>query len=106
MKIFYKYEDGFKNCTLYMEKIVRAPMINLLATFAEAQLFSSWVPLNKRSEILGKVSNFRQSAEFEFKLPWPLANRTFQVQACGIALPEENGSILTISSIKGDTWLG
>ena len=77
VKIFYKLEAGLKNCTLYMEKIVHAPLINLLAVFAEAQLFNQWVPLNKRSEILSKVSNFRQAAEFEFKLPWPLSNRTF-----------------------------
>jgi len=36
VKIFYKYEDGFRNCTLYMEKVIQAPMINLLAIFAEA----------------------------------------------------------------------
>ena len=106
VKIFYKLEDGLKNCTLYMEKIVRAPLINLLAVFAEAQLFNQWVPLNRRSEILRKVTNFRQAAEFEFKLPWPLSNRTFQLQACGIALPVENGAILTLSSIQSETWLG
>ena len=36
VKIFYKYEDGFRNCTLYMEKVINAPLINLLAIFAEA----------------------------------------------------------------------
>ena len=40
VRIFYKHEDGFRNCTLYMEKIINAPMINLLAIIAEAQLFS------------------------------------------------------------------
>ena len=79
LKIFYKLEDGLTNCTLYMEKVVHAPLINLLALIAEAQLFNQWVPLNRRSEILSKVSNFRQAAEFEFKLPWPLSNRTFQI---------------------------
>jgi len=28
------------------------------------------------------------------------------MQACGIALPEENGAILTLSSIHSDSWLG
>ena len=36
VKIFYKYETGFRNVTLYMEKIVNAPLINVLATLAEA----------------------------------------------------------------------
>jgi len=106
VKVFYKLEDGLRNCTLYLEKVVHASMINLLAIFAEAQLFQNWVPLNKRSEILCKVSHFRQAAEFEFKLPWPLSNRTCQIQACGIALPEDNGAILTLSSIQTDSWLG
>lgn len=36
VKIYYKHEDGFRNVTLYMEKVVNAPMINLLAVVAEA----------------------------------------------------------------------
>ena len=60
-----------------MEKVVRAPLINLLAIFAEAQLMNKWVPLMKRSEITSEVSHLRKAAEFEFKLPWPLSNRAF-----------------------------
>ena len=40
VKIFYKIEDGFRNCTLYMEKVINAPLINVLAVLAEAQLFN------------------------------------------------------------------
>ena len=36
VKIYYKLEEGLKNCTLYMEKVIQAPLINLLAVFAEA----------------------------------------------------------------------
>ena len=36
LKIFYKLEEGFANCTLYMEKVIKAPMINLMAVLAEA----------------------------------------------------------------------
>ena len=39
-KIFYKLETGFRNCTLFMQKVVEAPAINLMATLAEAQLYN------------------------------------------------------------------
>ena len=89
-----------------MEKIIQAPLINLLAIFAEAQLFRNWVPMCRRSEIIKSHSHFRKAADFEFYLPWPLANRAFRMQANGIALPDENGAILTMSSIDQDSWLG
>ena len=84
LKIFYKLEEGFANCTLYMEKVINAPMINLMAVLAEAQLYDQWIPLTKKSVVLGKVSNFRQSAEFHYKLPWPLHPRAMYIGACGI----------------------
>ena len=52
VKIFYKQENGFSNMTLYMEKVIRAPLINVLAILAEAQLMRQWVPLMKRSELV------------------------------------------------------
>ena len=84
LKIYYKLEAGFANCTLYMEKVINAPMINLMAVLAEAQLYSEWVPMTRKSVVLGKVSNFRQCAEFEYKLPWPLHPRAMFIGACGI----------------------
>ena len=81
-------------------------MINLMAVLAEAQLYDQWIPLTKKSVVLGKVSNFRQCAEFHYKLPWPLHPRAMYIGACGIQLPEENACILTLSSISGQSWLG
>ena len=84
MKIYYKLEAGFNNCTLYMEKIINAPMINLMAVLAEAQLYKDWIPMTRKSEVIGNVSNFRQCAEFEYKLPWPPHPRSMFIGACGI----------------------
>ena len=37
VKVFYKYEGGFRNITMYMEKVIRgAPIINILSILAEA----------------------------------------------------------------------
>jgi hypothetical protein len=54
-----------------MEKVIEAPMLDLMATIAEAQLYRKWVPTCRKSKIHGKKSNFRQMGEFEFNLPWP-----------------------------------
>lgn len=107
VKIFYKLESGFSNCTLFMEKVIEAPAVNLMATLAEAQLYNQWVPLTRRSTVLAKVSNFRRLGEFEYKLPFPLHPRWMHVQACGMQLKEEKACILVMSSPKlKDSWLG
>ena len=56
--------------------------------------------------MVAKKANFRQLAEFEFNLPWPLSNRGAYIQACGVDLPKENACILTMSSKEGNSWLG
>jgi hypothetical protein len=35
-KIYYRYEGGNHLCSLYLEKVVRAPIMNLMAVLAEA----------------------------------------------------------------------
>ena len=84
LKIKYKLEQGFANCTLYMEKVIQAPMLNLMAVLAEAQLYKEWIPMTKKSEVIGNASHFRKCAEFEYKLPFPFYPRSMFVGACGI----------------------
>ncbi len=75
-KIYYKFEAGSYLCSLYLEKVIDAPMINLMAVLAEAQLYKDWVPMTRKSEIIGSVSHFRKAALFEYGLPWPLYPRS------------------------------
>ena len=82
-KVFHKYEAG-KPCTIFMQKIIKAPLINLMAIMAESQLYVDWVPLCKKSKVHLVKSNFRQMAEFEFQMPWPMYPRACFVQACGM----------------------
>lgn len=58
-KIWYRYEPGQPICSLYLERVFHAPIINLMAVLAEAQLYKEWVPMTSSSEVLSKVSNFR-----------------------------------------------
>ena len=49
LKIYYRQEGGLNTITLYMEKVVKAPIVNTLATLAEGDLYKEWIPLVKRS---------------------------------------------------------
>lgn len=53
-----------KGLTLYLEAEFEAPLINLFSLLAEVQLFKSWVPMTKKSEVMGSVSHLRKMAYF------------------------------------------
>jgi hypothetical protein len=79
-----------------MEKTVKVPMINIMVTLVEAQLFSKWVPFCSKSETIAIKSNFRQLFEFEYTLPWPLYKRGVFIQISGMPLPGEQAGVFTI----------
>jgi len=35
-KIYYRKDEGFANLTVYLEKVIEAPMLNFMALLAEA----------------------------------------------------------------------
>ena len=80
--------------------------MNVMSIFAEAQLFSEWVPMTHDSDIVHEVSHLRKLARFEHKLWWPLANRETHVQACGVVLKDEKAGALTMSTVTDDSWFG
>ena len=51
-KIYYRFEGASSLCSLYLEKVITAPIINVMAVLAEAQLYKEWVPTTKRSEVV------------------------------------------------------
>lgn len=105
-KLFYRQEPGFPGITLYMEGVIKAPLMNMFAVLAEVQLFKDWIPMTKKSELLGEVSHLRKLAYIRNNLPWPFTDREIFIQACGILLKEEKACILTLSSAEGDSWFG
>ena len=95
-----------KGLTMYLEAEFEAPLINLFAVLAEVQLFKSWIPITKKSDLIGEVSHLRKLAYFRNNLPWPFSDREITLQACGIALKEDKACILTMSSVESDEWFG
>jgi hypothetical protein len=106
MKVFYKIEEGSALVTLYLEKVVKSPMINLLSLLVEADKFKDWMPAMAASEEMGHISNFRRFVRLEHKCPWPFQNRHCHLKACGMTVPENKSSYVAISSILGDKCLG
>ena len=74
-KVYYRQEPGLKGLTVYLEGVVNAPIMNLLAVISEIELFKEWLPVIKQSQMLHSVSHFRKLAYFRYKLPWPLKSR-------------------------------
>lgn len=76
IKLYYKKEKNRNLYTFYCEKLVEAPLFNLVSIIAEAQTYKNWVPLLYRSDIPYEPSHFRKSASFAVRVPWPWSNRS------------------------------
>ena len=105
LKVWYKKEEGLDLYTFYCEKLVRAPLFNLLSIIAEAQTYKDWVPLLYRSDILHEVSHFRKCGAFAVTVPWPWWNREALISVSAMPIEGEKAIIITMSSIKTETWL-
>ena len=44
LKVYYQQVKGNAQCTLYMDTVIKAPLFNLIAVIAEAQLYKTWIP--------------------------------------------------------------
>ena len=58
--------------TVFVEKTVKAPMINLISIISEVQLMKEWVPNMIRSDLIGEISHFRKLVILESKMVWPM----------------------------------
>jgi hypothetical protein len=47
IKVSYKKEEGQPTCTIKLEGIMHAPMLNLVSLANETDLFHTWIPLCK-----------------------------------------------------------
>lgn len=91
--------------SIYLEGIVNAPMINLMALLCEVDLFKEWVPLMKKANLVGEYSHLRKLAYFKVGLPWPFSDREIYLQATGIMQKEDKACVLVMSSVEEDEWM-
>ena len=88
-----------------MEKLIDAPIFNVISVIAEAQVFKTWVPMNYKSEILHEISYFRKLGEFAVRVPWPFYNRSVYIAVAAMPVKNEDAIVITMKSLSGDTWL-
>ena len=105
-KVYYRKEDGKSLYTFYLEKIVNAPIFNLMSVIAEAQTFKEWIPLLYKSDITHEVSHFRKTGEFAVTVPWPFYNRSVYIQVSAMPVKTDDAIIINMKTIEGDMWLG
>ena len=105
MKIWYKQDEGRELYTFYMEKLIEAPLFNVLSILAEAQTFKDWVPLMYRSDVSHEVSQFRKVGMFSLRLPWPFTNRSTYLKVTATDVPNQPCIIIGMNSIS-DSFLG
>lgn len=59
-KIYYKKEEGLAPITCFIEGIINAPMINVLAVVGEVEHFKEWMPITPVSDILIELTPMRK----------------------------------------------
>ena len=89
-----------------MEKVIKAPVFNLVSVIAEAQTFKTWIPLLYKSEIPCEFSNFRKVGEFAVRMPYPFSNRAANLAVSGMPVIGKKAFVLNMRSLDvGKEWL-
>ena len=79
-KVYYRLENGRSLYTFYCEKLIKAPIFNVLSVIAEAQTYKNWIPRLYKSDIVHEVSYFRKTGQFCVNMPWPWWNRSANIE--------------------------
>lgn len=59
-KIYYRKEENLSPITCYIEGVIDAPMMNIIAIMAEVEQYKNWLPITPISTVLKEVSPFRK----------------------------------------------
>ena len=106
MKIYYKKEPDLSLITCYIEGLIKAPMINVLAIAGEAECFKEWMPITPVSDIVKEVTPLRKLLYLRNECQWPLWNRESFIEGAAYVLKEEKAIALSLESVKESSWFG
>lgn len=99
LKVYYRLENGRSLYTFYCEKLIQAPLFNVLSVIAEAQTYKDWIPLLYKSDITHEVSHFRKVGQFSVSVPWPWWNRAANIGVSAMPVEGKKAIIITMKSI-------
>ena len=88
-----------------MEKLINAPVFNVISILAEAQTFKEWIPMVYKSEVSHEVSHFRKFGEFTIKVPWPWWHRSTYIKIGASSVEGEPAIIICMKSLPGNKWI-
>ena len=104
-KIYYKKEPDKSLYTFYSEKVINAPVFNLIAVLREVPSYKDWVPMMAKSDIPIELSHFQMLGEIVVKAPWPYYWRSAYISIRAMPAKNDKAVIITMKSIKEDKWL-
>ena len=99
LKLYYRKDPNSNLQTFYQEKIVNAPIFDLISILREVNTFKDWWPLLYKSEQTHEFSNLRFLGEVKVKMPWPYDNRSIYLKACSMPAPEGDAILVCLKSL-------
>mmetsp|Transcript_19942 Transcript_19942/g.18949 ORF Transcript_19942/g.18949 Transcript_19942/m.18949 type:complete len:133 (+) Transcript_19942:181-579(+) len=106
LKIYYKKEEGLSPITVFLEGIINAPAINVLAIVGAVDCYKDWMPLTPVSEVLKEVTPFRKLLYLRNTAQWPLWDRESFIEGAAYIVKEEKALALSMESVKEGSWFG
>eukprot|EP00349_Pseudokeronopsis_sp_Brazil_P001029 CAMPEP_0202963002 /NCGR_PEP_ID=MMETSP1396-20130829/7011_1 /ASSEMBLY_ACC=CAM_ASM_000872 /TAXON_ID= /ORGANISM="Pseudokeronopsis sp., Strain Brazil" /LENGTH=221 /DNA_ID=CAMNT_0049683889 /DNA_START=94 /DNA_END=759 /DNA_ORIENTATION=+ len=100
VKIFYKKDEQLSPITVYIEGIINAPLVNVLAIVADPEGYKDWMPITPVSTILKEVTPFRKLLYMRNTVQWPLWDRESFIEGAAYIVKEEKVLALSMESVK------
>eukprot|EP00164_Ancoracysta_twista_P011785 GFYU01018310.1.p1 GENE.GFYU01018310.1~~GFYU01018310.1.p1 ORF type:complete len:385 (-),score=119.91 GFYU01018310.1:109-1233(-) len=94
--MWYRHDEGSPLHSLKVERVIEAPLINILALFNEADLYSEIIPLLRISRHVLQAGRTQKVVHIQTKLMWPIADRELLLYGQGINALDETDSIVII----------
>ncbi|KAL0488338.1 PCTP-like protein [Acrasis kona] len=99
VQVYYKEESTTVH-SLKIVGVLDSPMLNVLTVFYESDLYKSWTPSMKSSQVLMQEKKYRYLCHYGFSLPWPLHDRDVIAYGYGVDLSDR--ILVVVRSVNDD----
>jgi len=101
VQVYYKEESATIH-SLKIVGVIDSPMLNVLTVFYESDLYKSWTPSMKSSQVLMQEKKYRYLCHYGFSLPWPLHDRDVIAYGYGVDLSDR--ILVVVRSVNQDEY--
>mmetsp|Transcript_11310 Transcript_11310/g.11345 ORF Transcript_11310/g.11345 Transcript_11310/m.11345 type:complete len:135 (-) Transcript_11310:336-740(-) len=106
VKIFYKKEEGLSPLTVFIEGMINAPVMNVIAIVGTVDLYKDWMPITPVSDILKEVTHFRKLLYLKNTAQWPCWDRESIIEGAAYVVKEEKALALSLETVREGSWYG